>query len=58
MTTVPNLLAEQTEDMVDDQRIIFIREAAIHIYSLNRGLSTRDAWVEAERLWETKPEDC
>ncbi len=47
----------------NEQRIIFVREAAIRLtaayYSM--GLSTEELksiWVVAQKLWANKPEDC
>lgn len=51
----------------EDDRKIFIRQAAISIYTTGMGLghggkvvgfNERTVWEAAEHLWKTKPEDC
>jgi anthranilate phosphoribosyltransferase len=58
MTTVKELLDDVTEQENNEQRIIFVREAAIRIYAANQEQTMAHAWGEAQRLWDNKPEDC
>jgi hypothetical protein len=41
------------------ERVEFVREAAIRIYAGgNTHMDYKTAWYRANRLWESKPEDC
>ena len=56
MTTVKELLDEQIEQQEEEERIMFIRKAAIQIYANVDNVS--EAWHKAKWLWANKPEDC
>lgn len=64
MTTPKELLDDVTEQEINEQRIIFVREVAARMLigrNLDFPWEARDfqeIWRLAQMLWETKPEDC
>jgi hypothetical protein len=63
MTTPKELLDDVTEQEINEQRIIFVREAAIRLTSAYYALNLKDQdfksiWIAANGLWYNKPEDC
>jgi hypothetical protein len=58
MTTVKELLDESIEQQINEQRIIFVREAAIRIYAADQEQTMGHAWRVAQRLWDNKPDNC
>lgn len=57
-TDAQELLNSIKADEENEQRIMFVREAAIRIKAFNKNMDSRDVWRSAEWLWECKPEDC
>lgn len=56
---VNELLEEAYETQENDERVLFIRDAAIRLRCVHIiGIPDRDCWAAAERLWAAKPENC
>lgn len=64
MTTIKELLDDVTEQEINEQRIMFVRETAARMLigrNLDFPWEPRDfkqIWRLAQLLWDTKPEDC
>lgn len=54
---VDELITATNAEMQSEERIYFCRDAAIRIRCAHRyGITTEQAWKEAEALWDAKPE--